>query len=137
MLESIRKDWQQFRDEAPGRRFRERYRRRQEQECGWLDPRRLFNVVVGLALVFGSAFFGWVPGPGILTFFLGLAMIASEFHPVARGLDWGEMKTRRLGRGCRDFWRKSSNPLRALIVVVALVCVGILLYGGYLVLLGA
>lgn len=131
MIGEMKKDWEHFKDSEPGDRFEERYRRRQEDEKGWADPRRLFNVIVGTILVVGSAFFGWAPGPGMLTFFIGLGMIAGEFHPAARLLDWAEVRTRKLVRWSKKVWETSSRPLRALIVAAILICVATLLYVGY------
>lgn len=137
LFRNIQKDWQRFKDDEPGRRFEERYRRRQEMGHGWLNPRRLFNVVVGLILVVFSTFFGWAPGPGMLTFFIGLGMVAGEFRPVARFLDWGEVRVRQLGRWFGGVWRTASNRLRGLIVAASLACVALPLYAGYQVLFGA
>jgi hypothetical protein len=137
LLENVRKDWRKFKNEAPGRRFQERYRRRQERGHGWLNPRRLFNVVVGLALVVFSAFFGWAPGPGVLTFFIGLGMIAGEVRPVARFLDWGEVWGRKLLAGFKDVWKVASYRLRGLILAASLACVALPLYAGYQVFFGA
>ena len=60
-----------FRASKPGHRLQDRYRRRQESEHGWMDPRRLFYVLGGLILALGSLAFGVLPGPGTLTFFVG------------------------------------------------------------------
>lgn len=46
-------------------------------------------MVGGLIIAVGSLLLGVLPGPGTLTFFLGLGMIAGEFRPVARLLDLG------------------------------------------------
>ena len=47
-----------------------------QSEHGWRDPRKLFYVVGGLILALGELLFGELPGPGTLTFFIGLGMIA-------------------------------------------------------------
>ena len=91
MIARTKQSWQEFKESKPGHRFQDRYRRRQESEHGWKDSRRLFYVVGGLILAVGSLAFGILPGPGMLTFFLGVGMIAGEFSPVARLLDWSEV----------------------------------------------
>lgn len=58
MIGEMRKDWEHFKESEPGSRFKDRYGRRQENERGWTDPRRLFTVILGTILVVGSAFFG-------------------------------------------------------------------------------
>ncbi len=87
MIERMKDSGRRFKASKPGHRFQDRYRHRQKSEQGWLDPGKLFYVVGGLIIAVGSALLGVLPGPGILTFFLGLGMIAGEFWPVARLLD--------------------------------------------------
>jgi hypothetical protein len=82
----------------------------------------IFNIVVGSILVIFSAFFGWAPGPGLLTFLIGLALIGGEFLTIARFLDWSEVRLRKLAHLVGVVWR-SSTIGKALIVLVALVLV--------------
>ena len=72
MIGRAKESWRRFGANDPGHRFRERYRRQQEREQGWRDPRRLFYVVGGLAIALASLAFGVLPGPGTLTFFVAL-----------------------------------------------------------------
>ncbi len=137
LIENVRGDWLRFKEAAPGRRFQERYRRRREKGHGWLDPRRLLNVVAGLGLVVFSTFFGWAPGPGMLTFFIGLGMVAGELQPAARLLDRGEVRARHLGRRLRGVWRMASYRLRGLILAASLAGVALPLFVGYQVLFDA
>jgi hypothetical protein len=108
MIARTKQSWRRFRASKPGDRFQDRYRRRQESEHGWKDPRRLFYVVGGLILALGSLAFGVLPGPGMLTFFVGVGMIAGEFRPVARLLDWSEVRARAFGRWVGGIWRASA-----------------------------
>lgn len=133
MIGRTKQSWQEFKESNPGHRFQERYRRRQESEHGWRDPRKLFYVVGGLVLAVGSLLLGVLPGPGTLTFFLGLGMIAGEFLPVARLLDWAEVRVRKLGRWVGGIWRSSAAG-KALVVLVAAICVAAILYLAYLLL---
>jgi hypothetical protein len=48
MIERTKESWRRFEASKPGHRFQERYRRQQESEHGWRDPRKLFYVVGGL-----------------------------------------------------------------------------------------
>jgi hypothetical protein len=61
-------------------------------------PARLLTLAGGAALVVLSALFGWLPVLGWGTVFLGLAMIAGEFYPVARAMDRLESEARILFR---------------------------------------
>lgn len=122
MIGEMRKNWEHFKDSESGNRFEERYQRRQEDEKGWADPGRLFNVIVGTILVVGSAFFGWAPGPGMLTFVIGLGMIAGEFRFAARFLDWFEVHGRRFWKFVVETWR-SSIAGKAIVLLCALTLV--------------
>lgn len=130
MRENWQESWRHFKESEPGKRFTERYERRQEDGRGWADPRRLFNVVVGTVLVVGSAFFGWAPGPGMLTFVIGLGMIAGEFRFAARFLDRAEIWTRKFRRFVTETWRSSITG-KALIIAMILTLVAASAYGVY------
>ena len=90
-------------------------------------------MVGGLIIAIGSLLLGVLPGPGTLTFFIGLGMIAGEFRPIARLLDWAEVRVRKLAHWVRGIWRTSAAG-KALVVSVAAVCVAAVLYGAYLLL---
>ena len=96
----MKENWRRYRASKPGRRFQDRYRRQESEHC-WQDPRKLFYVVGGLTIALGSLLLGVLPGPGTLTFFVGLGMIAGEFRLVARLLDWAKVRARELGRWVR------------------------------------
>jgi|ERR671916_410929 hypothetical protein len=117
MIDRMKESWRRYRASKPGHRFQDRYRR-QESELGWRDPRKLFYVVGGLTITLGSLLLGVLPGPGTLTYFVGLGMIAGEFRPVARLLDWAKVRARELGRWVRGVWRSSAAG-KVLVVSVA------------------
>ena len=135
MIERMKEGLRRFEASKPGHRFQDPFRRRQESEQGWLDPGRLFYVLGGLIIAVGSLVFGVLPGPGTLTFFLGLGMIAGEFRPVARLLDWAEVRVRKLGRWVEGTWRASTAG-KVLVVSVAAICLAAILYVAYLFLFG-
>jgi hypothetical protein len=120
LIGKAQRSWQLFKNTKPGDRFQVRYYRRQQSAPGRLST--IFNIVVGSILVIFSAFFGWAPGPGLLTFFIGLALIGGEFLTIARFLDWSEVRFRKLAHLVGVVWR-SSTIGKALIVLVALVLV--------------
>lgn len=135
MIGRTKRSWRRFEGSNPGHRFQERYRRQQAREGGWRDPRRLFFVVGGLVIALGSLAFGVLPGPGTLTFFLGLGMIAGEFYPVARLLDRAEVRVRELARWVKRTWRLSDSG-KALVASVGAICLAAVLYVAYLLLFG-
>jgi hypothetical protein len=90
--------------------------------------------VRGLILALGSLAFGVLPGPGMLTFFVGMGMIAGEFRPVASLLDWAEVRAREFGRLVRGIWRSSAAG-KLLVVLVGTICFAVVLWVAYLLLL--
>ena len=135
MIGRTKEGWRRFGASDPGHRFRDRYRYQQEREQGWRDPRRLFFVVGGLAIALASLVLGVLPGPGTLTFFVGLAMISGEFYPVARLLDWAEVRARNLGRWVESVWRSSAAG-KALVASAVAIGVAVVLYAAYSLLFG-
>jgi hypothetical protein len=89
----------------PGRRFRQRYRRKSSTERGRTARYAVILAGVGLTLV--GFFFLAVPGPGIPILAVGLALVAQESKGLARLLDRAEIRLRR-------WWKrlKKSSPRR-------------------------
>lgn len=131
MIARMRNSWQDFESSEPGKRFRNRYDRRQQQRRSRLSPSRLLYIVGGLLLVIASLFLGPAPGFGFGTAFIGLALLASELLFMARLLDWSEVRLRKLGRALRDIWKTLPFVFRAAILLVALILAVALVYGLY------
>jgi Putative transmembrane protein (PGPGW) len=92
--------WDRFVHALPGRRFQERYRRKQREHSGaW---KRCAFVIAGIALSLVGLFFMAFPGPGIPILALGLALVAQESAVMARLLDRGEVKLRRWWKRLRS-----------------------------------
>ena len=92
--------WDRFVHALPGRRFRERYRRKQqEQGSAW---KRCAFVIAGIALSLVGILFMAIPGPGIPILALGLALVAQESAVMARLLDRAEVRLRRWWKRLRS-----------------------------------
>jgi len=96
MIERIRWNWHHFASGRAGLRFRERYRLHQSRRRGGFDIVRICYIVGEALLIAVSALLGWLPVLGWGTAILGLSMIAGEFYPVARLMDWLEVRVRQL-----------------------------------------
>lgn len=94
MFDRLRRDWRLLRGSAPGSRFEERYRRRR-REPPPAALSRIFRIALGIVLVPVGIFLWFVPGPGWLTIFLGLALLAVDSKTLSRFLDWMELRIRR------------------------------------------
>jgi hypothetical protein len=126
MTERIKKSWRLFEASPPGRRFRERYHRRQRASRGTFTLSKVLYILGGLALIVVSTLFGWLPVLGWGTVALGLGMIAGEFKPAATLMDWLEVRLRRLFRPVARGFRRLS-PLARLAVsgTIALLTFGL------------
>jgi hypothetical protein len=133
LIGRAKRSWLFFKKSQPGDRFQVRYYRRKQSGPGHLS--RIFNIVFGSILVIFSAFFGWAPGPGTLTFVIGLSLLGGEFLVVARFLDWAEVRLRKLAHFVEVVWR-SSTIGKALIVLVAVSLVAAFGYVIYAVFFG-
>lgn len=136
MIERLKQSWHEFKDSDPGRRFQDRYDRRQESEHGRWSMGAVFNVVLGIAISLGGLFLVPAPGPGWIITFLGLGLLGSEFAPLARALDWTELKLRGVAGWAKGVWDRSSIVVKALLVLVGLLVVAALGYGTYQLLVG-
>jgi hypothetical protein len=125
MIESVRqfawRHWRRFSQGRPGKRFQERYRRRQERGHGQWGVRRVLNLSLGVLIVAVSAVGGLLPGPGWGTAIIGFALIAGEFLPAARLLDRAELELRGFLQLVRDIWSHSWAGKVLVITVTAFV----------------
>jgi hypothetical protein len=125
MIESVKQyAWRQWRSLSrgrPGERFKDRYRRRQEHGHGRWGVRRIFNLALGILIVAVSAVGGLLPGPGWGTAIMGFALIAGEFLPAARLLDWAELRLRHFLQFVRDIWGHSWAGKGLVVIVTALI----------------
>lgn len=136
MIEKIRESWQSFKESEPGQRYKDRYRRRQQSKSGEFDLGLVVSVLGGVLIVLGGIVAVPGPGPGWLIVFLGLGLVAGEFRPIARFMDWAEVRLRRLARWAAGVWANSSPAVKALIVVAILLCAAALGHGAYRLLFG-
>lgn len=136
MIGRIKKSWRLFESSKPGFRFKDRYRRRRRSGRSPFHPSRVLYVLGGLALIALSALFGWLPVLGWGTVFLGLGMIAGEFGPAAKLMDWLEVRARKLFRPVgRAFLRLSAWSQLAISSGIAVLTLA-MVYGLYQAALG-
>lgn len=131
MIEQAKESWQEFKDSEPGERFQDRYKRRQQEEHGRWSKGAILNVALGLLIIAGGLLIGLVPGPGGFIAIFGLGLIGSEFQPIAKALDWTELKVRAAASWAKNIW--DVLPIGGKIVVgaLAIVVVAAVAYGGY------
>ena len=134
MIESVRRyawrHWRDFSRGRPGKRFQERYRRRQEHGHGQWGVRRVSYLSLGVLIVAVSAVGGLLPGPGWGTAIIGFALIAGEVLPAARLLDRAELALRGFLQFVRDIWGHSWAG-KVLVITVTVFVVAVLSYAVY------
>lgn len=129
MIEKTKESWREFKKGKPGHRFHDHYLRRREKEEGHIVKRMLL-IALGVIIAIGSLVLSPLPGPGWGTAFIGLMILGGELLPVARSLDWVEVRLRKLGRFVGKVWR-SSVVGKAVVVVVAVAIVAATFYITY------
>jgi hypothetical protein len=131
-LQNSTEEWRRFLGQsAPGRRFRDRYCRRQQAGRDRSTLGRACYVAFGIAIAIGSLVLAPFPGPGWVTFFVGLGMIAGEVLHVARFLDRAEVKLRKALRHAKGMW--DNLALTGRVMITLMITLGVLAsaYGAY------
>lgn len=132
MIEQMQRHWREFTESKPGERFKDRYRRRRQNEQGHIIW-RIFLTTLGAVIALGSLILAPLPGPGWVTVFVGLMILAGELLPAARFLDWLEVWLRNLGRFVQQVWQASVLG-KGVVILVAAFCVAAVVYVVYLLL---
>lgn len=99
VFERMREEWRHFVRAEAGTRFARLHERKNADGRGL--ARRLAWWGMGVVLIAAGVVMLFTPGPGLLTFALGIACIAQESLPFARRCDYAEMRL----RGAWERWR--------------------------------
>lgn len=118
MLERFKSQWNALKASRAGRRFRDRYERHQRSPSAAKHVWRVVRVLSAAGLVAVGVLFVFIPGPAIVFFFFAGALLATDSLPMAKALDWSEVRLRKSGSRLRRVWRGLS--LRARVVVATL-----------------
>src|SRR5690606_24642464 len=124
MFDDTRESLRRLRLGRPGKRFSQCYEDRIRAHGGRYSWSRLGFIALGVALVVGGLAIGWMPGPGGFIAIFGVALLAREFRPLARILDWLEPELRGAGRWTANAWRRMSRGSQALVVASTLLVGG-------------
>ena len=122
-LADVKVEWQHFRHDPPGERFRnhrDRMKRRSKKHAA-------AAVCVGVLLLAGGVVLLFMPGPGLLLIVFGLALIASHSRRLADVLDRVEPKLHRAAHRTKDHWqalpgRAKLGVILALAMLAAAAC---------------
>jgi hypothetical protein len=102
VLENTVQEWRRFlKHSVTGRRFRDRYHRRQQAGRDRPRARRACYVAFGVAIAIGSLILAPLPGPGLGTVSVGLGIVAGEVLRVAQILDRAEVNIEESAATCQ------------------------------------
>ncbi|WP_221030298.1 hypothetical protein [Actomonas aquatica] len=108
MRRRLHQHWQTFRAGTPGRRFRERYRRRaRERKQGASQIGRVLLLAAAVLCILIAIPLMVLPGPAVVFYALAAFLIAGESIWVAILLDKTELLLRRWAERFRQ-WRTKS-----------------------------
>ena len=96
----VKKDWERFKRERHGERFKKRYEHRQESARGWASPSRLFNVILGTVSGRRKHLFRMGSGTRDAHLRYRSRLIAGEFRPAARSFSTGSRSTEKVLEVC-------------------------------------
>jgi len=130
VLKSMKSAWHRLKEAEPGHRFQQEYEHHEGGRRGKVS--RVLSVSVGLLIVAIGIVGLPAPGPGFLVIALGGALLARESRAIARALDWGEVRLRRVLHWARSAWKHAAPLAKALMVVVGLGLAGLAGYLAYL-----
>jgi hypothetical protein len=123
-LREVRQEWQHFKHDEPGVRFKNHRERMREKS-------RTHSVVAvgfGVLLLAGGVVLLFMPGPGLLLIVFGLALVASHSRKLSQVLDRTEPKLRRAGRRTKRRWTAMSGSAKVTVIaaLAALAVAGML-----------
>lgn len=122
LVERARGEWRRFRDDVPGRRF-SNYRRRMHARGSRVL--RACGIVCGLVLVAAGIAMCFLPGPGVVTILLGLALVGGESRRLAGWLDRLEPWLREKFAAATRWWRARSRLTRGGLIALAMAATGL------------
>lgn len=135
LIARLKAGWRSVSGGRVGHRFRDRYHRRRRSG----ERSRASSFVAfagGLALMFAGLVMLITPGPGWISLFLGLGLVAGESLPTARLMDRAEVRgrkaVRRAAKLWRGLWKNSPGTAWSVAGALAITCAATVGYGGYL-----
>lgn len=123
----LESQWKAFKHDEPGHRFEHQRVRMKENGRGL----RVATTVIGSLLVASGLVMLFIPGPGLLVSFFGLALIAGVSRRLAHLLDRMEPVARRWAHRAKAAWKGASIPAKVALIAMAVGLAGAAAYGMY------
>lgn len=131
MLRRLREHWKEFRKGTPGRRFQDRYERNREERESKPWYKRALKPILGIVLFLAGIVLCVIPGPGVPLIAIAGGLLADEALWIAKGMDWIEVQLTRLVKWLIARWRQISPAAKYALILLAVVVVAGMAYGGF------
>ena len=131
VLDKLKRQWRKFRSGWPGHRFQNRYEQSRKTRSSERWFVRFLKPAVGLILLAGGVVLCFIPGPGLPLVVIGAGLLADESRPVARAMDWLEIRGRKLLVWARRWWDHAPRMAKHALILLAMLVGGGAAYGGF------
>ena len=132
MVAALKQQWRDLRKGRSGHRFQDRYERNRRARQEKSGIRTFLLPVVGALIFAAGIVFCVIPGPGLPLVLAGATLLAGRSRPLARAMDWSELKIRQLVRWAIRWWSDASLAARNAVIVLAVFMIAGAGYGAYL-----
>ena len=92
---------------------------------------RLLKPAVGIILFTAGVVLCFIPGPGIPLIIIGGGLLADESRPVARGMDWVELRAQKVFSWGRHWWNHASKIAKHAVIALAVLVASGAAYGSF------
>ncbi|MEO8704926.1 MAG: PGPGW domain-containing protein, partial [Kofleriaceae bacterium] len=127
-VSQLAQDWSAFRQDSPGHRFGNHYKRMRQQGS---RAGAIVRLGLGVLLVVAGIVMLFIPGPGLLVALFGLGLLGGESKKLAGVLDRIEPVMRRWGRAAKRWWTARSMVTQDVLIAAVIVSAGVAAYGAY------
>jgi putative transmembrane protein PGPGW len=131
MLGGLKEQWCKLRRGHPGHRFQERFERNRRVRSGRSGLTRFLKPAAGIVLVVAGVAFCFIPGPGVPLLLVGAGLLADVSRPVARAMDWLEVRVRNVASWGGRWWNHASKTAKYAVIVLAVFVASGAAYGGF------
>jgi hypothetical protein len=126
-IAKLEHQWHEFAHDKPGQRFENQHHRLKRGGRAL----SIAMAVVGALLVAGGIFLLFVPGPGLLVGFFGLALLVGISSRLARVLDRIEPVVRRWASRAKAWWSQASSATHVATCAIGVAVAGVAVYAAY------
>jgi hypothetical protein len=122
--------WCDFRRGRPGHRFQQRFEENKQARAGRSSFMKCLKPAAALVIIAAGVVLCFIPGPGLLLIFIGASLLADVSRPVARALDWLEVRIRKVIARGRRWWNHASRTAKYAVVILGVFVASGAAYGG-------